>query len=90
MSATDDRFRNGVMHELREGTSLASGWLETLFRYWERLDDDERRQMVAAGLFGANRVAAVLEHLDGRGTREIRIPEEKIADEYLRLIEDRA
>jgi hypothetical protein len=79
-----------VMHDLREGTTLAKGWLETVFRYWDRLDDEERREMIAAALFGANEIAAVLERLSGRQPSEIRLPADRMASEFLRLAEGTA
>ena len=79
-----------TMHDLREGTTLAKGWLETVFRHWDRLTDQERREMIAAALFGANEVAAVLDRMSGREPKEIRLPAERMASEFLRLAEEAA
>ncbi len=79
-----------IMHDLREGTTLAKGWLETLFRHWDRLTDQERREMMAAALFGANEIAAVLERMAGREPKEIRLPADQMASEFLRLAEEAA
>lgn len=77
-----------TMHDLREGAALAKGWLETLFRHWDRLDDQERREMIAAALFGANEIAAVLERMAGREPKEIRLPADVMAAEFLRIAEE--
>ncbi|MGH2756320.1 MAG: hypothetical protein ACRDI3_00855 [Actinomycetota bacterium] len=76
------------MHDLRERATLAKGWLDTLLRYWERLDDRRKREMVAAALFGANQMAVALERLDGREPPEIRLPDDQLPEEFLGLIED--
>jgi len=76
------------MHDLREGATLAKGWLETLLHYWDRLDDRRKREMVAAALFGADGMAASLERLDGREPSDIRLPHDRVPDGYLGLIED--
>ena len=82
MHPTEDK-----MHDLREGATLCMGWLETVFRHWDRLSDQERREMVAAALFGANEIAAAIERLDGKEPREIQLPQERMANEFLRLID---
>lgn len=79
---------NDLEHDLREGTALALGWLETVFRYWDDLDDVKRREMIAAALLGANEVAAALERMAGRQPKEIKLPQDRMADEFLRLAEE--
>jgi hypothetical protein len=76
------------MHDLREGATLAKGWLETLLHYWDRLDDRRKREMVAAALFGAGEMVVAFERLDGREPHEIRLPNDRVPDELLTLIED--
>lgn len=77
-------------HDLREGAALALGWLETLFRHWDGLDDGQRREMIAAALLGANEVAVALERLAGRLPKEIKLPQDRMADEYLKLAKETA
>jgi len=72
-----------VLHDLRESATLTKGWLQILFRRWESLREDERRQMVAAALFGAHKLGYVL---DGE-PEEVRLPHEALAEEYFRLVE---
>ena len=79
-----------TIHDLREGTTLAKGWLETVFRHWDRLSDQERREMIAAALFGANEIAAVLDRMSGREPKEIRLPADQMANEFLRIAEEAA
>ena len=74
-----------TMHDLREGLTLTKGWLEALFRGWDRLDDARKREMVAAALLGANQMTALLEQLEGRPIEEIRLPHERMAEEFLKL-----
>ena len=83
MHPTDD-----VEHDLREGAALALGWLETVFRHWDRLDEAQRREMIAAALLGANEVAVALDRMAGRPTSEIRLPQERMADEFLKAVEN--
>ncbi|HWC13517.1 MAG TPA: hypothetical protein VG929_02850 [Actinomycetota bacterium] len=79
---------NDVEHDLREGAALALGWLETVFRYWDEVSDAERRQMIAAALLGANEVAVALDRMAGRAPEEIRLPQERMADELLKVSEN--
>ena len=76
------------LHDLREGLALAKGWLELVFRHWEDIDDERRREMVAGALFGANRVAFVLDMLEGRDPESLKTPQEAMADEFARLIRE--
>jgi hypothetical protein len=77
-----------VEHDLREGAALALGWLETVFRHWDNLDDAQRREMIAAALLGANEVAVALDRLAGTEPSEIRLPQDRMADEYLKMAEN--
>jgi hypothetical protein len=76
------------LHDLREGLALAKGWLELVFRHWDEIDDDRRREMIAGALFGANRVAFVLDMLEGRDPDTLKTPQEVMADEFARLSHD--
>lgn len=76
-----------VVHDLREGAALAKGWLETIFRHWDDLDDARKREMIAAALLGANEVAVALERMEGREPEKILLPEDRMAQEFLRLDE---
>jgi len=75
------------MHDLREGLTLTKGWLEAVFRGWDALDDTRRREMVAAALLGANQMAFLIEHISGQKIDEIQLPHERMAEEFLRLVE---
>lgn len=83
MHPTDD-----LEHDLREGAALALGWLETVFRNWDDLEDVQRREMVSAALLGANEVAVALERMAGRAPKEIKLPQERMAEEFLKLAEE--
>jgi len=74
-----------TMHDLREGLTLTKGWLEALFRGWDDFDDARRREMVAAALLGANQMVFLVEALEGRPLDEIRLPHERMAEEFLKL-----
>jgi hypothetical protein len=76
-----------TMHDLREGLTLTKGWLEAVFRGWDAIDDTRRREMVAAALLGANQMAFLIEHLSGQKIEEIQLPHERMAEEFLRLVE---
>ena len=76
-----------AMHELREGLTITKGWLEAAFRGWDALDEARRREMIAAALLGANQMAFLLERLSGEKIDEIRLPHERMAEEFLRLVE---
>lgn len=76
-----------TMHDLREGLTLTKGWLEALFRGWEHFDDARKREMVAAALLGANQMTFLLERLEGKPPDEIRLPHERMAEEFLKLVE---
>ena len=72
-------------HDLREGLALAKGWLELVFRHWDEIDDGRKREMIAGALFGANRVAFVLDLLDGRNPDEVQTPQDRMLEEFDRI-----
>lgn len=77
-----------VCHELKEGLTLALGWLETLFQRWQTLPDAQRQQMVAGALLGVNRATFALDQMEGKPVDEIASPEERMASELVKLAED--
>ncbi len=77
-----------VCHELKEGLTLALGWLETLFQRWQTLPEPQRQQMVAGALLGVNRATFALDQIEGKAVDEIASPEERMADELIKLAED--
>ena len=74
-----------TVHDLREGLALAKGWLELLFRHWDEIDDPRRREMIAGALFGANRVAFVLDLMEGRDPDQVQTPQDRMAEEFSRI-----
>ena len=74
-----------TVHDLREGLALAKGWLELVFRHWDEIEDPRKREMVAGALFGANRVAFVLDMMEGRDPDEIQSPQERMLEEFSRI-----
>jgi hypothetical protein len=77
-----------VCHELKEGLTLALGWLETLFQRWQTLPESQRQQMVAGALLGVNRATFALDQMEGKPIEEIATPEERMASELVKLAED--
>lgn len=77
-----------VCHELKEGLTLALGWLETLFQRWQTLPESQRQQMVAGALLGVNRATFALDQIEGKPVEEIPTPEERMASELIKLAED--
>jgi hypothetical protein len=77
-----------VCHELKEGLTLALGWLETLFQRWQTLPDAQRQQMVAGALLGVNRATFALDQIEGKSVEDIATPEERMASELIKLAED--
>lgn len=73
-------------HDLRESLAITHGWLEVLFQRWDEIHEAERRELVAAALHGTYRMGAVLDRLDGKPI-DLREPEEKVADQFLRATE---
>ena len=74
-----------TVHDLREGLALAKGWMELVFRHWDEIDDPRKREMIAGALFGANRVAFVLDMMDGRNPDEVQTPQERMVEEFSRI-----
>jgi hypothetical protein len=79
------REKDRLLHDVREGAALAHGWLEAVFRKWDDLVEEERREIVAAALLGAKKVMAALEEMDGHPPHTIRLPHEALAEEFLRV-----
>ena len=77
-----------VEHDLREGAALVLGWLETLFRNWDQLEDAQRREMVAGALLGANEIAVALERMSGCEPTTIRLPQDRVADMFVEVAEE--
>lgn len=81
----DKSLDQNTVHDLREGLALAKGWLELVFRHWDDIDDPRKREMIAGALFGANRVAFVLDMLDGRDPASLQTPQEAMIEEFSRI-----
>ena len=66
-------------HDLRESLTVIQGWLEVLFRQWDRIDEDERRHIISTALVSANQLAFMVSRLDGSqltlSQEPIRLPE---------------
>ncbi|MFN2589094.1 MAG: hypothetical protein ABR613_13395 [Actinomycetota bacterium] len=77
-----------VCHELKEGLTLALGWLETLFQRWQTIPEPQRQQMVAGALLGVNRATFALDQIEGKSVDEIPSPEERMASELIKLAEE--
>lgn len=73
------------LHDLREGLALTKGWLELVFRNWHTIDEQRRLEMVAGALFGANRVAFVLDMVEGKDPETLKSPQDRMAEEFQRL-----
>lgn len=82
------QIEDKVCHELKEGLTLALGWLETLFQRWQTLPEAQRQQMVAGALLGVNRATYALDQIEGKSVEEIATPEERMAIELIKLVED--
>ena len=74
-----------TIHDLREGLALAKGWMELVFRHWDDIEDARKREMIAGALFGANRVAFVLDLMDGRDPAEVMTPQDRMLEEFVRI-----
>ncbi|HET7483374.1 MAG TPA: hypothetical protein VFK89_10985 [Actinomycetota bacterium] len=83
-----DHLELETSHDIREGLALTKGWLELVFRHWDDIDDARRKEMIAGALFGANRVAFVLDLIEGRDPDEIQSPQERMLEEFGRLDRD--
>lgn len=85
VNMADDNLELNTVHDLREGLALAKGWLELVFRHWDEIEDSRKREMIAGALFGANRVAFVLDMLDGRDPARVQTPSERMVEEFSRI-----
>lgn len=74
-----------LLHDFREGLALSKGWLETLLRQWNDLEEMQRQEAVGGALYGCNLLVAVLEQLEGQDIDEIRLPCDRTADDLMRL-----
>ena len=81
----DEKLNQETIHDIREGLALAKGWLELVFRHWDEIDDARRREMIAGALFGANRVAFVMDLLEGSDPDEVQTPQERMVEEFSRV-----
>jgi len=74
-----------LLHDFREGLTLSKGWLETLLKQWNDLEEMQRQEAVSGALYGCNLLVAVLEQLEGQDIDEIRLPSDRTADDLMRL-----
>ncbi|MEA2435090.1 MAG: hypothetical protein QOG54_2547 [Actinomycetota bacterium] len=79
------RIEQEDSHDLRDALAVTKGWLEVLFRHWNEMNDEERFQLVAGALLGANTLAQKLDVLDGLPIDLTDPPHERMAEEFLRL-----
>jgi hypothetical protein len=79
------RISEDDSHDLRDALAVTKGWLEVLFRHWSDLPDEERFQLIAGALLGANTLAQKLDLLDGLPIDLTEPPHERMAEEFLRL-----
>jgi hypothetical protein len=75
----------GTIHDLREALTLSKGWLEAALKNWKHLDDHEREAMVTAALFGTNRIAFLLDVMEGGREEDLAAPPQRVADDLERL-----
>ena len=80
----------GTTHDLREALTLSKGWLEAVLKNWKHLEDHDREAMVTAALFGANRIAFLLDVMEGGREEDLAPPTERIADDLERLSESKS
>ena len=78
-------LRGGMSHDLREAVTLSKGWLQAALKNWKTLDERERETMVAAALFGANRVAFLLDIMDGEPEEDTTPPSDRTAEDLLQI-----
>ena len=81
----DRTLDQDTLHDLREGLALAKGWLELVFRHWDEIEEPRRREMIAGALFGANRVAFVLDLMDGQDPEKMQSPQDRMVEEFDRI-----
>ena len=72
-------------HELREALTLSKGWLQAALKNWSTLDEHERETMVTAALFGTNRIAFILDLMEGRREEEVAPAPERVANDLERI-----
>jgi hypothetical protein len=75
----------GTVHDLREALTLSKGWLEAVLKNWQHLDDHDREAMVAAALFGTNRIAFLIDVMEGGREEDLPAPPQRVADDLERL-----
>jgi hypothetical protein len=85
LTVADRDLNENTLHDIREGLALAKGWLELVFRHWDEIEDPRRREMIAGALFGANRVAFVLDLMEGQDPESIQSPQDRMAEEFGRI-----
>ena len=74
-----------LLHDFREGLSLAKGWLEGFIKGGPEMDEMAKQEAIAGALHGCNKLMVVLEEMEGAAVDEIRLPEERTADDFMRL-----
>lgn len=75
----------GMSHDLREAVTLSKGWLQAALKNWQTLDEREREMMVTAALFGANRVAFLLDIMDGEREEDATPAPERTALDLMQI-----
>ncbi len=90
MAAADEhRYVDArTVHELREAAALIEGWSGLLFHHWDTLDERTRWEMVVGALHGAKRLSFVLDVVDGHHDGQVKLPHERMADEFISLVEE--
>lgn len=78
-------LQGGLDHDLREAVTISKGWLQAALKNWPSLDDHDRESMVAAALFGANRVAFLLDLMEGKSEDEVTPAPERTAADFLNI-----
>ncbi len=78
-------LQNGMNHDLREAVTISKGWLQAALKNWHELDERDRESMVAAALFGANRVAFLLDIIDGNSEEDVTPATERTAEDFLHI-----
>ena len=54
---------SNVSHELRTPLTSVKGFIETVLRHWDRLDDDERRHLLERSLKNTNTLAGLIDQV---------------------------
>ena len=81
-------LQGGIDHDLREAVTISKGWLQAALKNWKTLDEHDRETMVAAALFGANRVAFLLDLMDGKSEEEVAPAPVRTAEDFLHISGD--